>query len=354
MEVRDLLPTLVATITRNPRYQVQAGRDFKWEPYLWTHNAFRAYELLFGRRFGIRPGKAKLTDGRVACYSFEDLLAQLEATVRGFRLPKLQIVKVLVPQFAYAGARVKRLPPQYRYAIAVDNQASATGGAGTSSTVASFAITGSNTLLIGHGVAVNGTGITGATWNGGAMSTVFIQTDSGGSLEAQFALVGASGTHDLVISWGATAFGIAIATSYTGVNQSNTPDSKAQFTTLSAVPVTYSTTVVAANCWLILTNFSDNRATVAGTGTTLRQQGNNPTIAALDSNGTVSTGSQSLVATSSPANFTNMCGIISSWAPFAAAGPTNVKTWDGITQSSGIKTYFGVTLANVKTVNGIT
>lgn len=37
-----------------------------------------------------------------------------------------------------------------------------------------------------------------------------------------------------------------------------------------------------------------------------------------------------------------------------AVGPTNVKTWDGVTQSTGIKTYEGVALANVKSVNGIT
>ncbi len=37
----------------------------------------------------------------------------------------------------------------------------------------------------------------------------------------------------------------------------------------------------------------------------------------------------------------------------AAAGPANVKTWDGVTQSTGIKTYFGVALASVKSVNGV-
>jgi len=36
------------------------------------------------------------------------------------------------------------------------------------------------------------------------------------------------------------------------------------------------------------------------------------------------------------------------------AGPTTVKTWDGVTQSTGIKTYFGVPVANTKSVNGAT
>ncbi len=38
----------------------------------------------------------------------------------------------------------------------------------------------------------------------------------------------------------------------------------------------------------------------------------------------------------------------------APSGPTNVKTWDGVTQSTGIKTYKGVALASVKSVDGVT
>lgn len=39
---------------------------------------------------------------------------------------------------------------------------------------------------------------------------------------------------------------------------------------------------------------------------------------------------------------------------FTASGPSNIKTWDGITQSTGIKTYNGLALASTKSVNGIT
>lgn len=38
----------------------------------------------------------------------------------------------------------------------------------------------------------------------------------------------------------------------------------------------------------------------------------------------------------------------------ASADGTATKTWDGITQSTGIKTYMGIALASVKSVNGIT
>lgn len=35
-------------------------------------------------------------------------------------------------------------------------------------------------------------------------------------------------------------------------------------------------------------------------------------------------------------------------------GPVNVKTWNGVTQSTGVKTYNGIATASVKSVNGIT
>lgn len=40
--------------------------------------------------------------------------------------------------------------------------------------------------------------------------------------------------------------------------------------------------------------------------------------------------------------------------PYTNPGPTNVKTWDGVTQSSGVKTYEGVAIASVKSVIGVT
>lgn len=40
--------------------------------------------------------------------------------------------------------------------------------------------------------------------------------------------------------------------------------------------------------------------------------------------------------------------------PDVPVGPANVKSFDGVTQSTGIKTYLGVAKASVKTVDGIT
>ncbi len=45
---------------------------------------------------------------------------------------------------------------------------------------------------------------------------------------------------------------------------------------------------------------------------------------------------------------------IASFKGIPASGPTNVKTKDGVTQSTGIKTYMGLALASVKSVEGVT
>lgn len=238
-------------------------------------------------------------------------------------------------------------------AIAFSNSASATGASGTGITT-SFNMTGStDTLLLVHVTVVNGTGTTGVTFNGNALTIVNSErTDAAGEKVSQWAIVGQTGTANVVSSWGSTAFGIYVMTSYTGVNQSATPDSSnfAQSAT-NASTLTTSTTVVASNCWLMMTCMSDDQAPTAGSGTFLRQVGSNVIVTAFDSNGTVSTGSQSLIVEGGAAT-TQFTNIISSWAPSGGTGPANLKTWNGIAKAN-LKTLNGIAIANVKTVDGI-
>lgn len=203
--------------------------------------------------------------------------------------------------------------------IAVDTKASAAGGSGTSSTI-SYTVTGSHPLLVGHGVAVNGTGFTGFTFNGTAMTSTFgsaNQENSDTSNMSQYCIVGVSGTASLIGTFGSSAFGIIIGTSYSGVNQSTTPDSFATFPTTSVYPQTYTTTVVAANSWLFLTEYSAQNAGVPNTNATLRQQGTNITISAFDSNGVFAAGSRSMTL-SGTGGTAAYSGIISSFKPFGS------------------------------------
>lgn len=110
---------------------------------------------------------------------------------------------------------------------------------------------------------------------------------------------------------------------YSDCDTSTVPDSSAT-TSSSTSPTSFSTTVVASDCWLasMIRDFTTGTGT-ASTGTTQRNAGVGAKSG--DSNGTVGTGSQSMTWTHS-----GTCGgIIVSIAPPAAAGGsfTPHTTW---------------------------
>jgi len=80
---------------------------------------------------------------------------------------------------------------------------------------------------------------------------------------------------------------------YKGAKQTGIPDSSATLDDTNPNPFTISTTVVAANSWIVsMARDYISGAHTAGTGTTLRQAGIGASTG--DSNGTVGTGSQSM------------------------------------------------------------
>lgn len=110
--------------------------------------------------------------------------------------------------------------------------------------------------------------------------------------------------------------------SYTGAKQSGQPDSsfKDLYNTTGHTSWSLSTTVVASNCWLVAGMVDDSNAPTAGSGTTMRQNSASG-YGGFDSNGTVSTGSQTLNFAFSSS--TKQTGIIVSIAPSVAAATAN-------------------------------
>lgn len=136
-----------------------------------------------------------------------------------------------------------------------------------------------------------------------------------------------------------------------GYVQSTTPDA-IHVTTGSGNTHSGTITTVTNNAWVIVFSFNGAGGTfVPGTNLTSRAGFGNCGVG--DSNAGVSpAGSFSQDSScNSPAAW---AFIQIALAPFVAVGPTNVKTWNGVTQSTGIKTYEGVALASVKSVNGVT
>lgn len=231
-------------------------------------------------------------------------------------------------------------------AIALDTSAQ------NNTTSFSYTCTGSNLVLV---VAVLGDTtdtLTGITYNGVSLSFVQKFQYPGDRWVYLYQLTNpATGSHTLATS--GNTFSHIYAASYTGCAQSGQPDSSNSGNSTTTTP-TLATTVVAANCWMVGFIYGEfpvaNAVTFGGAAGVIRQ--NQSTELFADSNATVGTGSQSMV-------FNNNTGgrdtamVVLSLAPFAASGPTNVKTKDGVTQSTGIKTYEGVVLASVKTVEGV-
>ncbi|MEK9206858.1 MAG: hypothetical protein AAB922_00095, partial [Patescibacteria group bacterium] len=130
----------------------------------------------------------------------------------------------------------------------------------------------------------------------------------------------ATGANDVVLSrTGRTSRMTGVAASYTGSKQTGQPDAATTNTATSVTSITTSVTVVASNCWLIMAFDNNAEVPTAGAGTTIRQAGSDASGLA-DSNGTVGTGSQSLVINTVGAS--NFATAIISLAPAIASTVT--------------------------------
>jgi sugar (pentulose or hexulose) kinase len=220
-------------------------------------------------------------------------------------------------------------------AIAVDSTSSGRSPSGTSAHSWDHTCSGSDRLLIVGIMAPPDSGsynVTNVTYNGVSMTKLGTQIKvSGGTADWWISLYGllapATGTN--TVSFTSSNSLAACAVSYTGVSQSGLPDSSNQANSggSNVSTFTLSTTVSASNCWLVAAFRGFNQETViwnGGAGTTKRVGslgGTNPYFHIIDSNGTVGTGSQSLIMDRSSGS--ERCGgVIISIAP-ASAPPTN-------------------------------
>jgi len=240
-------------------------------------------------------------------------------------------------------------------AIAADSSSSSGGiSGGSNSLTYSFTNTAGDLLVVGV-FNVTSDGTPTATWNGTSM------TEAGhyqiGTSSRQVTLFylknAATGTHNVVVSQTGTTFIYSTAASYSGTNTTTQPDSSATAKNAgSSNSLTATTTVVGSNCWLVCASSGDNGDNGAGgTGTTQRSTaGVDHYVTIMDSNGTVGTGSQSLVTNYSPSQ--SIGTVIISVAPASASGPVNVKEWNGLAKAS-VKAIDGLAIASIKTLNGL-
>lgn len=342
MSIRDFLTNLVATFS-GPRYRP----EIEWSDKSWTHNFFRCFEWMFGRKYGIRIESSLRVftrnncyyDTEVTIYTFEALCAHIEAYIRNFFTaaslkrvfahdPRLGMPKPVFLTLVIFGAKFSALldpsfvVPLVGGAIAYDQSGEGTtcnvGGGGLSY---SSTTSGSDRLLIG-GCGLGNAGAADTTFTYGAGSLTNIANLNDGNYFGTFGYLIAPTTGSNTVSFSGGSLGerISVVLNYTGVGQTTQPDSSNTGSDTSGSFV-LATTVVAAGCWLVGA-FGGNGTSdyTAGTATTHRNSstcGNSGyRYGMLDSNGTVGTGSQSLEITDA-AN--NTRGAIASIAPPASA-----------------------------------
>jgi hypothetical protein len=375
--INEVLPTLLVLLTHKGRYLP----EIEWCDNLWTHNIFRAYERLFWRRQGARLEQAVWTrhdkQGKqigqdIHIYTFEALCANTETFIRGlwpsyrFKIsfPRLE---VFFDQLAY-GLGLIPVPvyghfnrgkadaeiPFILFALAVDT----TAAGGTNSTTVTVAVTtsGSDRGMIGicgyrelytsartfAYAASNGTFVVGSRGSATA----------GNASEIHRKIAPATGANNATLSGESDTMSLGVI-SFTGADQTNlTSASTGAFPTTSAV--SFSLVLTGTGSYSVESQWVQSSEVVtqdqSQTEIFDRAVGARQHAGSYKAHAT--SGSKTLGYSSASSNVKDYTA--AEVLAQVAVGPTTVKTWNGITQATQIKTYQGVALANVKSVNGAT
>lgn len=266
-----------------------------WSTQSWTHNFFRGYEWIFGRRFGIRTEAsttvfAEKGKNRIelrSFYTWESVIAHGETLVRS-TLWELVYAHRMPPAFAYAslvglwvlrrnieplGIELETLP-LFSLAIAFDDSTSATDTSVSSLTFAHTS-TGTDLTLTGGSGHNNNTDILTSTTYAAVAVTLInsVQNPTTSRFRYLNLKVGpATGANNYVITLSTTSDRIVGAViTHTGVSQTGQPDAQNTQTVASATSATSTLNSVADLCRKIVWWNSQAQIPAAGTNTTSRE-----------------------------------------------------------------------------------
>ncbi len=220
-------------------------------------------------------------------------------------------------------------------------------------TVAGTVSTGADIAIVGvHQFDSNN--IVNVTWNGTNMTligTVQKQASSNDWVSAYYLLAPAIGSFNLVVDRADSNRNQAVGAAYSGALQSGQPDASTGSSQAANTSASSSVASVANNCWHFFLLCEYVGGATGTVNATVRSENNgNGGIHLFDSNAP-KTPAGALTQTATFSSSSSM------WKQFTiqpsvAAGPTTVKTWDGVTQATGVKTYLGASLASTKSVIG--
>lgn len=308
------LAKLLAVLTGHERY----FPEIIWSDSSWAHNVFRAFEMIFGRRYGIRAEMSAWKENgkqRYACHSWESVFALTETYIREyFASFKFVPFRIYIPMLqTIQGQRVPASP--YLFAIALDVGTAGALDATTTTITWNHTCTGSDLLLLMNSYQDDTNSWSSFTYN--SIGGTQVQTPAGQAATwwcSMWRLAGpATGSNAILGTGTNTKHKGGASVSYTGVDQTSPIDSSNKGNNASASTFSVTTTVVGSNCWLVGV-FESGGTFNAGTGTTERTRAPSDEAFSCDSNGTVATGGQALEGTNAGSGWG---GIVASIAPSA-------------------------------------
>jgi hypothetical protein len=294
-----ILPKLLAFITRHPRYIP----NIVWSDKSWTHNMFRVWEFVFGRKVGIRKEGFAWKDRKLGktyqvSFTWENRLAVLEGSLRELFKFKLGFKFVPIPEYAYAGFGVPQMPRIFRFAIAKDADAAGSHAINQGQNW-NHTCTGSDLILFALINVYQGSNPTvSVTYNSASLTSAV--NDTVGTLSDSVTILykyaPSTGTNSVAMSFtgGTNRWNDPFSISYSGAQQSGNLSTYSASSKTSSTTNSFSITPPASNNgWVVVIGACSNCLTMsAGTGLSLvRRVGTDTRYGLFDSNGAVSGGS---------------------------------------------------------------
>lgn len=221
---------LLANVTGKPRY----FPEIVWSTKSWTHNVFRAYEYIFGRRTGIRAEASVWRDEEGnqfhACHSVESAIAFAESAVRSFfRKPRLAPFKIYIPMLQTPmGIPVFASP--YLFAIAYGSTGSTGELNNANAWTASLTNSGSSVtdVLTMRWWSNSGSqSISNVRYNGVDMTLIDTKNDGSDNnyrSTSYYLTDPATGANNAVVNFSAASYGEMGISSFSGTNTASVFD----------------------------------------------------------------------------------------------------------------------------------
>jgi len=353
----------------HPLFKNRYVPDIEWSGCkLITHDVFRLFERIFGRKFGIRAESSassafikKQEAVRYEFYTVEAFLTFCECKVREYlKSFDFSFEFVELPVFQYAGLLPQQESvriPIFKFAIANTSTANSFTASGTTCSI-SLTTSGSDRAVIGAVWTWNAANTYTSSTYAGVTATELVSRAADGS-GSFIRLVGVhnatTGANNFISNTSGNMQHFVSVASYSGVESASAaaafPDTETSGTSAGVTSITGNMTTSVTDSWVFAHGRTASRDMAAGTDTFERVQNatSGDSCNLFDSNAGRASGSNNIQYTWVTAQTSYWC--MGSMAPAASAsGPANLKSYN-TNLKANIKSINTNPIANVKSLN---